>query len=34
MDKQDPVQYEPPAVDDLPSDGPSSVCAMIVITPQ
>jgi hypothetical protein len=23
--------YEPPAVSDLPTDGPSSVCAMIVV---
>jgi hypothetical protein len=25
----DPAPYEPPAVEDLPTDGPSSVCAMI-----
>jgi hypothetical protein len=25
--------YEPPTVSDLPTDGPASVCAMIIISP-
>jgi hypothetical protein len=29
-DVQAAPAYEPPAVEDLPTDGPSSVCAMIV----
>jgi hypothetical protein len=28
-----PAAYEPPAIADLPTGQPSSVCAMIVISP-
>jgi hypothetical protein len=31
MDTQMPVEpYEPPTVSDLPTDGPTTVCAMII----
>jgi hypothetical protein len=36
MEQQTPAQppeYDPPAVEDMPTDGPSSVCAMVSISP-
>jgi hypothetical protein len=33
MDTQTPVEpYEPPTVADLPTDAPSSVCAMLQVS--
>lgn len=33
MDQHSAAQYEPPAIEDLPVDGPVTVCAMVISQP-